>query len=433
MKALVPSPGRELVPIAALPPAVIELVATPPSSARRIIGITMVLALGFMLGALFVGRYDVVAVAPGKVVFKTKEKVVSPMELGLVRTINVADGQTVKAGEVLIELDPTVHVNELEATKAQLDEQRLLALEARAMLANPPQDSFVVPDGISPEVIAVHQRHLQSRVAAFHAQLRTMERDLGVKVATLGKLVAMVPNLRRKEAARRQIVQRGAYPLMSYLDDAQILIAAEQDVRVQEAAVAQQRELIKQTIEEFWRDASSQLVDAELRIKQLQADYAKAKQLLGYQVLTAPGEGMVEQLAVHTPGGVVKPGDPLLVIVPAGDELQIEALVANLDIGFVKPGQSVVMKVDTYPYEIYGFLTGLVDTVSLDGFVDAQNSISFPVRVRIDQDSLQYNGAKLLLTAGMSVSVEIKTSERRLVDYLASIVLRLRDESFRER
>ncbi|CAD7386065.1 HlyD family efflux transporter periplasmic adaptor subunit [Xanthomonas arboricola] len=149
--------------------------------------------------------------------------------------------------------------------------------------------------------------------------------------------------------------------------------------------------------------------------------------------LRAPVAGTVQQLAVHTVGGVVTPAQALLVVVPSEDALEIEATVLNKDIGFVRPGKDVIVKVDSFPYSRYGYLTGKVVSVSHDAAQDEQLGLVFPARVKLEWATLKIDGISARLNAGMSLSAEIKTGKRRVIDYLLSPFQQHTTEALRER
>jgi hemolysin D len=178
----------------------------------------------------------------------------------------------------------------------------------------------------------------------------------------------------------------------------------------------------------------------------------KATERSKLQRLTAPVDGTVQQLAVHTVGGVVTPAQPLLEVVPRGSKLEIEAVVANKDVGFVHAGQEAEIKVDTFNFTKYGMLHGHVQSVSADAVQRDRNpsatqsatdqkstddgkagDLAYTARVTLDQTQMDVDGAAVNLSPGMAVTVEIKTGSRRIISYLLSPLLRFKQESLRER
>ena len=168
-------------------------------------------------------------------------------------------------------------------------------------------------------------------------------------------------------------------------------------------------------------------------IQQASPQVRKTQQRERLMQLRAPVAGTVQQLAIHTEGGVVTPAQVLMAVVPSGDTLEVEATVLNKDIGFVRPGQKVTIKIESFPYTRYGYLTGSVHSVSHDAAQDEKLGLVFPARVRLDKATLLIDGVQVKLTPGMALSVEIKTGKWRVIDYLLSPLQQHTTEALRER
>ena len=243
----------------------------------------------------------------------------------------------------------------------------------------------------------------------------------------------------------------------SYLEILQAYVESQHELAVQKsrlqesaAAVAAITEARAQTAAEFRRTLFSELVEAERKASGLSEDLVKATQRTQLQALTAPVDGAVQQLTVHTIGGVVTPAQALLVVVPSDSHLEVEAMLSNRDIGFVHPGQDVEVKVDTFPFTRYGLIHGRVVSVSQDAITrdkpaekapSLDNTSSEPkgqelvysARISLDRTQMQVEENLVNLSAGMAVTVEIKTVSRAVITYLLSPLLRYKQESLRER
>jgi hemolysin D len=225
-----------------------------------------------------------------------------------------------------------------------------------------------------------------------------------------------------------------------------------QKSRLQEqaAAIAAITEARAQTAAEFRRTLFSELVEAERKASGLGEDLVKATQRTQLQALIAPVDGAVQQLSVHTIGGVVTPAQALLVVVPSDSHLEVEAMLSNRDIGFVHPGQDVEVKVDTFPFTRYGLIHGRVVSVSQDAIardkpadktagLESTSSepkgqeLVYSARISLDRTQMQVEENLVNLSAGMAVTVEIKTGSRAVITYLLSPLLRYKQESLRER
>jgi hemolysin D len=246
-----------------------------------------------------------------------------------------------------------------------------------------------------------------------------------------------------------------------YLETLQLLVEQQQDLAVQksrsqeaEAAVAAIIETRAQTVAEFRRTLFDELNKAEQKAAGLTHDVAKAEQRTKLQLLTAPVDGVVQQLATHTVGGVVTPAQALLVVVPVDSHLEIEAMVSNRDIGFVHAGQDAEIKVDTFTFTRYGLLHGKVLSVSQDAIsrdkppdkgndkapgADTSTSepkgqeLAYAARISLDRTQMQVEEKLVNLSMGMAVTAEIKTGSRTVLSYLLSPILKYKQESLRER
>ncbi|HEX3500716.1 MAG TPA: HlyD family type I secretion periplasmic adaptor subunit [Stellaceae bacterium] len=451
-------------------PAALEITETPASPAARAIGGTIIAFFVLALAWSFWGKVDIVATAQGKIIPTGRTKVIQPLEIGVVHAIRVEEGQSVRAGDVLIELDPTTSKAEREhlasdLVSAQLDIARLRAAlnQADDLLA-----AFDPPAGASPALIALHRQFLLNQTAEQRAKLAALDRQQAQReaeratvAATIGKLEATIPVLRQRVEVRKYLTDREYGSKIIYLEVLQDLLEHEHELVVQkshynetEAAVAAIAETRKQTASEYQRTLFGELASAEQKAAGLAQDLVKAEQRSALQVLTAPVDGVVQQLQVATIGGVVTPAEQLMVVVPAESHLEIEAMVQNKDIGFVAAGQKAEIKIDTFNYTKYGLLHGTVLTVSRDSIArdkpvadkekppSASNvgnsqpqgqELVYAARISLDKTQMAVEDRLINLGPGMAVTAEIKTGQRRLIDYILSPILRYRQESLRER
>jgi hemolysin D len=184
---------------------------------------------------------------------------------------------------------------------------------------------------------------------------------------------------------------------------------------------------------EISRTALDQVADAR-RIAQTSTQEAlRATSTSRLLTLKAPVDGTVQQLAVHTLGGVVQAAQPIMQIVPSGGPLEVEAFIENKDKGFVHLDQSAAVKVDTFEYTKYGTLPGRVTHVSQDAIPDEKRGLIYAVKVLLDKTTLDVEGKTTPVTPGMAVNVEIKTGDRRIIEYVLSPLLRHTHEALRER
>jgi hemolysin D len=458
--------GEEL----AFLPAALEIVETPPSPVGRAIGASIILLFCVALIWAWFGTIDIVASATGKILPGGRTKVVQPFETGVVRSIRVQDGQAVKAGDVLIELDPTVNAAERDHLRDDLLAERLNIARLRAALAggDDPAVGFIPPADADPELIATQRQLLLNQVTEHRAKIAALVRQQAQKeaeqattAATIHKLETIIPVIQSRVDIRKALVEKELGSKLSYFEVLQLLVEQQEEFNVQkshlqetEAAIAAIRETRGQAAAEYRHALSDELAKAEQKANGLAQDLIKAERRTKLQLLTAPVDGAVQQLAVHTVGGVVTPAQSLLVVVPSDSRLEIEALVSNHDIGFVHAGQEAEIKIDTFNFTRYGLLHGQVLTVSQDAVIrdrqqdrssdrqlGTQNDTSEPkgqelnysARISLDRTKMQIDDRMVNLSPGMAVTVEIKTGSRTILSYLLSPLLRYRQETLRER
>ena len=452
-------------------PAALEIVETPPSPIGRSIGATIIALFCLALIWASFGHVDIVASAPGKIVPSGRVKLIQPFETGVVRAIHIHDGQNVKAGDVLIELDPTMTTAEGEHIKNDLVAAQLDIARLRAALSDGdnPQREFHPPAGASPALVNMQREFLARQIEEHRAKIASLDRQRAQKeaerattAATIEKLGASSPLIQQRVDIRKYLADKELGSRLTYLETLQQLTENEKDLVVQQsrmqeadAAIAAITESRAQADAEFHRTLFGELAEAERKAGGLADDLAKAEQRTKLQLLTAPVDGVVQQLSVHTIGGVVTPGQQLAVVVPADAVLEVEAMVSNRDIGFVHPGQDAQIKVDTFNFTRYGLLHGRVVSVSPDAMVretpqdknnydktrGAESESSEPkgqefvysARISLDRTQIQVDGAVANLSPGMAVTVEVGTGSRAVLSYLLSPLLRYQHESMHER
>jgi hemolysin D len=447
-------------------PAALEIVETPPSPTGRAIGASIMLLFCVALLWAILGRIDIVASAPGKIIPTGRTKIVQPFEIGVVRAIDVRDGQHVKAGDMLIELDATMNAAERDHLKSDLVATELESARLRAALRDgaDPLADFEPPSGASPSLVTMHRDYLLAQVTEQRAKLKALDRQKAQKeaevatiLATMQKLELTIPLIEQRVKVRQTLQDFDTK--LNYLETLQQLTEHQEDLKVQTAHLAEARAAVAtlieahvQTIEEYRRARFGELAEAERKAAGLREDLVKAEQRTKLQVLTAPVDGVVQQLAVHTLGGVVTPAQALLSVVPEDSHLEIEAMVSNRDIGFVRAGQSAEIKVDTFNFTRFGLIHGQVLTVSSDAItreqgqdktrdrqgVDASSEpkgqeLVYAARISLDRTEMQIDDKRVPLAPGMAVTVEINTGSRRLISYLLSPLTKYGHESLRER
>jgi hemolysin D len=455
-------------------PAALEILETPASPAGRAVAVTIMLFLVVALGWSILGRIDIVATASGKVVPTGRTKTVQPLETGIVTAILVEDGDRVSAGQVVMRLDQTIttaernHVGH-DLLVSQLDVARLSALRKGPETGDDPDASFVPPSQASAAQIArtraamIEQAAAQeNKVAALDQQILQKTAEAEEVAATITKLEASLPFLSEQADIRRNAMKIEFGNRIADLD-AQIKLTDQQNELIVQQRKAAESVAARNALERQRRQAQSEyadkiltdLAEAEQKVSGFTEDAVKADQKLEQQLLRAPVAGTVQQLAVHSVGGVVTPAQQVMMIVPVDSHLEVEAMIPNRDIGFVGPGLEAQVKIDTFSFTRYGLLHGKVVTVSQDAIVrekpqdktnptKSQSALTessepqgqefvYAAEISLDSTKLEVEGRSVDLTPGMAVTVEIKTGSRRVIEYLLAPLLRYKQESLRER
>jgi hemolysin D len=451
-------------------PAALEIVETPVAPLAGAIGGSVIALFCLALAWASYGHIDIVASAPGKIIPSGRTKVIQPFEAGVVRAIHVHDGQSVKAGEVLLELDPTMNEAERKHLESDLVAAELDVARLTAALSEDvdPVAGFRPSEGADAALVATQRQFLihqideqKAKLASINSQKAQKEAELATIMATLKKLKAVLPVLQERVDIKQLLYSHETGSKVNYLEILQLLIETQQEVVVQqsrsheaEAALAAIIEAQAQTAAEFRRTLSGELVEAQRKAAGLREDLIKATQRTQLQFLTAPVNGTVQQLAVHTIGGVVTPAQALVVVVPDDSHLEIEAMVSNRDIGFVHVGQEAEIKVDTFNFTRYGLIHGRVLSVSQDAITHDKpqdkasdqapgtemstselkgQELLYAAHISLDHTQMQIDENLVNLSPGMAVTVEIKTGSRAVITYLLSPLLKYRQESMRER
>jgi hemolysin D len=491
-------------------PAALEILETPPPPLPIALIATISLCAVVALVWSYFGRLDVHATAPGKVETMGYAKVIEPLDPGKIAAIHAQTGQTVKAGDLLLELDPAEADADAQsaedahyASLAEAARRRyaIEAVQAAVLQAPAPQDTLdarganeaaetsgldpienlagsvqlkVAWDEALPETFRLREEAvLRADLSQLADALKALDKQMAEKLATRQKLNmsiafqnTLMETLRQRVSTRQQAIdlQVGTkinlYDAKEELEKSQASLASDQGQLIEtDAALKEVQSEKMKTVSQFIADNENKLADASRKADEAREALAKAAARLARTRLYAPIDGVVQQTAVTTVGQVVTTGQQLIVLTPNAGKLQVEALVANIDIGFIKLGEEAVVKVDAFPFTRFGTLRGKVvqiasaaiseqeakralanATYAANGAPSAPTSAPgqpesfvFPVIVALDETAMKIENAVIPLTPGMTVSVEIRTDSRRVIDYLLSPLAKTASEAFKER
>ena len=431
-------------------PAALSLQETPVSPAPRVaMWLLISLSVIVVLWACF-GKVDIVATAQGKIVPNEGSKVIQPFELSTVKAIHVEDGQQVKQGDVLIELDGTSTQADKDRIVSDLGLSRLQKARAEAMLQallSAQTPVLQQPDAVSQTQFLESQQWLQGQYGEYQSKLALLNADTHKKQAEQRSLQTQISSLekslpisRQRADNFKQLSDNDNVPKDAYLQREQQRIDQEGQLatgksRLQElsAALATVQEQKNALLAETKRIHLDNLNEANQRVTALEQELIKANSRNELMQLVAPVDGTVQQLAVHTVGGVVTEAQPLMIIVPKDDAVEVEAFLENQDIGFVNAGQEAEVKVQTFPYTKYGTIHATISSVSNDAINDEKRGLIYAMRAKLAKNTMQLENKTVNLSAGMAVTVEVKTGTRRVIEYFLKPFLEYKNESLKER
>ncbi|HEX6706222.1 MAG TPA: HlyD family type I secretion periplasmic adaptor subunit [Albitalea sp.] len=429
---------------AAFLPAALSLQETPVHPAPRraawaICGL-FVIALVWSI----VGQLDIVAVAQGRIVVSDSSKTVQPLEAGVVKRVLVKDGDNVQTGQVLVELDATNASADGRSVQEQwtaaVSEERRTASLRVAMQSHRAPVPAREADVREAAQLQAEWQDITAKLAKLDAEQARRQAEMATVREMIAKLEATLPIARQREADFKSLSDQGFMSSHAGQDRTRERIEQERDLATQRARLVESQAALKETdnarssyVAETQRLLSERHAQAGLKRQQLAQERSKTEQRQRLTQLSAPVAGTVQQMAIHTEGGVVTPAQVLMIVVPKDAQVTAEVVVDNKDIGFVKAGQVAAIKLETFPFTRYGTVEATVDTVTADAVNDEKRGAIFPATLNLRRTHIDVDGKRIRLSPGMNVTVEIKTGKRRVIDYLLSPVQRAVSESMGER
>lgn len=358
-------------------PDIQRLQQQPPSPLpRAVLWCLLALLFGMLLWSIF-GKLDIIAVAQGKLVPQSAVKIVQPAEAGIVKEILVREGDEVQAGQVVAHMDTQFSDADGRSLTNELHLKSLQLRRADAQLA----DSPFLPAGDDPSELfeQVNAQYHARRKAygdaleAARAQRSKSQQELQSALEIETKLKQTLPIYRQHDEAFQRLVQDGSVSKFMANEKARERIEKEQELRAQSYTVASLRSSIRQSEQQiaqitsnYRQELQNERVQAEGEYRKLQQDYQKQMHQHELLELKAPQDGIVKDIATHTPGTVVSPGTVVMTVVPKNDPIEAEVWITHLDAGFVQPKQQAQVKLAAYPFQKYGMVNGEVSQVSPD-------------------------------------------------------------------
>ena len=425
-------------------PSILEVTEEPPSPVGRFVLWTIVALL--VAGAIwaFVGEVDEVAVANGKVIPVGNVKIVQSENKGTIKELDVQEGDYVEEGQTLLVLDTTKTQADVDQLQKQVAYYQLTVSRLRAEINDEP---FLpeVTDDLDPKDVEAQTALYKSRRAKLSAEQEKNQSAIDQASAAVAGQQAQLEKYRsletvaeEKEDRLKELYSQDAISYFQLLEARATRVeyqrnaeASEKGILESQGKLAEARDNLATTETAYRQETMSQLVEAKKQLGAYEEELKKANQTNAESVIVAPTSGRVNQLAVHTVGGVVSEGQGLMMVVPDDAVLEIEAYADNKDIGFIENGQKAEVKVQTFNFQKYGMMTGIVDDISPDAVTnpeDKEHYGKYRLTLNLDQDD---SGIELL--PGMNVQAEIQIKKKRIIDFFLDPFRKYKAEALRER
>jgi len=423
---------------------------------RRGHGFAYVLSLTvclFTIGALAWAHYailDEVTRGMGQVIPSGRTQVVQNLEGGILADILVTENSIVAPGDILVRIDNVQAQSTYDDAHAQYLNgiAALTRLEAELNgtdLVFPPAVLKEAPDAATDQLSLYRTRkaRLSSEMAVLDAQTEQRRGEIAEMESKLQQLVTSVDLARRQRDIAKPLAARNIYPQVEYIRLERDVAQIEGDIATLKISIPRTRKALNEAenkekghAEEFRSDVATEINKRRNEVQSLLSSQTAGKDKVTRTEVRSPVHGTVKQIYQHTIGGVIKPGENIMEIVPLDDKLLIEAKVRPADIAFLRPGQKAVIKITAYDYSIYGGLMATLDYISADTIKDEKSEKGesfYRVILRSDETMLVHNGQRLPIISGMTATVEILTGKKSVLSYLMKPILKAQERALRER
>ena len=428
-------------------PAVLEVTETPPSHAARLLTYLIMLMFTVLILWSVLGKIDIIATATGKLMPASNVKTIQTLVDSEIEEIYVQEGQYVKEGQDLIKFNQTEVQANIRRIKNEMKALEIAVARLQALLTDNPQENFAYDETIDEYLIKMHSGLLKSqmtekaaKIEVLNGQIAKAEKEKDTIAADLKRIEKLLPSVKERIEKKKILADKKLIARLTFLEQEEELTNLQEQRNVQvkkmaetEANIEFLKKELRQYLAEFDKSIMQELTDNREKLASYQQELIKYEEALKRTVVKAPLSGYVQQLVYHTKGGVVETAKPIMNLVPEDYKLEADVMILNKDIGFVRPEQNVEIKIDSFPFTKYGTIKGKVRNISGDAVQDEKLGLIFPSRLTLLDNKILADGQVVQLKPGMSVTAEIKTGKRRVIEYLLSPVMKYLNESMRER
>ena len=459
-------------------PAALELQESPPNPLVRWLAWVLIALFVLTLIWACIGKVDVVSSAEGKIIPGSRVKQIQPLTKGFVKAIHVKEGQFVNQGDALVELDRTITAADQARMQQELHNASLNLAGAEAL-----QEFLVSASGLNSNAdtnlntntkhtalptinvateiqlkvhtaikpteteILLHQQktweqwqQYQAQLSSLHSALKKVQSEKIANQETIKKLQQILPLIEKRVQALEKLYAQKMVSETEYLELEQQRIERVQDLAAQlqmqqqlNAAINEAQQQINALKADTLGKLLTQIADSRNQIATISEELVKATDMNDKQILYAPVSGYVQQLAINTIGGIVMEAQELMLIVPEEESLEVQVMLGNQDVGFVQKDMAAEIKIHTFPFTKYGLIDATVTHISDDAIIDEKLGLVYTMHLKMHKSTIRVESKDVKLIPGMAVTAEVKTTQRRVIEYFLSPLLRYKQESIRER
>lgn len=406
---------------------------------------------------------DEVTRAEGQVVPSSRTQIIQNLEGGILSGVDVHEGQIVEKGDVLARLNNEMAESNLRDMLYKAMENLIAIRRLRASVAG---DELTWPEDlrtwlergtgyslteeqleqgrrltrVQQETFAVHERQRESELQVLMAQAEQRRQEVKEQLARKEQLTRSLSLIRQQLNIASPLLQRRSYSRVQYLELQERAVQAQGEIDTltvsiprAEAAASEAEHRMNLRKAELDAVIMEEINKRSLELASLREGLSAGSDRVTRTELRSPVRGSVKQIYINTVGGVVKPGEPIMEIVPLDDTLLVEARVRPADVAFLHPGQKAMVKVSAYDYSIYGGLDGVLEQISADTIEDKKGEFYYLVKVRTPKTAIVYHGEELPIMPGMMTTVDIMTGKKTVLDYLLKPILKAKQNALREK
>ena len=416
-------------------PLLIEIEDKPLNPLGRIILYLVLAIMVFATAWLILAKVDVVVSAQGKVIPSGEIKILKPLESGVVSKIFVKESDKVKKGDILIQIDPTVTDASLSSKQDDLAviNSDIALLEALISESNLSKDELNKLNSSQLSLYNSQKQILASTYESNKAKLNSAKLDIKASESEVNRLSLLLSKEEEAKTRLQKVLDLIAKKEYEEVSKNIINLKEQRDIalyRLKESnkkleEIIEENEKAIKTIKSSWIETS---LNKEKEKRELSAQINAILFSNKTQQIKSPVDGFVGKLLIHTEGGVVSPNDNLISIVPSDAPLIIKANVLNKDIGFLKLGQEVAVKIDTFSFQKYGLLYGNIIEISKDAIEDEKLGLIYEIKIKPKSLDIKVDGEIKRLEIGMSVIAEVKTGKRRVIELFIYPIIKYMDE-----